>query len=135
MYLFATTLTSNRVQIRSRTSFSTVYFIFVNVLCFSANWTIFSSIFSPFLLLTLFMYCKAAFSLSAFSPKCSNSSSVCGSLEQNQWDTCNIVAKQWQWLRTRRGRCLLSPSGKRPVVALPGRSFVYVIRSQSQGSQ
>ena len=49
-----------------------------NVRCFSANSTICSSTFKPFLLRTLFTYFLAIFSESAFSPKCIYSSSVVG---------------------------------------------------------
>ena len=51
---------------------------FFNVRCFSACSTVFSSTYSPFLRLTLFMYFRAWFSESAFSPKCVYSSSVVG---------------------------------------------------------
>lgn len=51
---------------------------FFNVRCFSACSTVFSSTYSPFLRLTLFMYFRAWFSESAFSPKWAYSSSVVG---------------------------------------------------------
>ena len=63
------------------------YLFFFKVLCFSACSTIFSSTGRPFLFRTVFIYLLAIFSESAFSPKCSNSSSVegtqKGSLEIN----------------------------------------------------
>ena len=50
----------------------------LRVLCFSACSTTFFSTNSPFLFLTLSIYLLATFSLSAFSPRSSNSSSVVG---------------------------------------------------------
>lgn len=54
------------------------YLFFFRVLCFSPCSTIFLSTCKPFLFLTAFMYFLAMLSESAFSPKCSSSSSVEG---------------------------------------------------------
>ena len=55
-----------------------IHLFLVSVLCFSACSTIFSSTWSPFLLRTPFMYFRALFCVSDFSPKSAYSSSVVG---------------------------------------------------------
>lgn len=69
---------------------SSCYLFLLRVLCFSACSTIFSSTYSPFRFRTAFMYFRAWFSESAFSPKCKYSSSVVGtqkgSLGMTLWE-------------------------------------------------
>lgn len=61
---------------------------FFSVLCFSACSTVFSSTYNPFLRRTLFMYFRAWFSESAFSPKWVYSSSVVGTQFGSISTTC-----------------------------------------------
>jgi len=70
-------------------TWKSIYLFFFNVLCFSANSTIFSLTWRPLRRRTAFMCFLATFSLSAFSPKCKYSSSVVGTQNGSISITCN----------------------------------------------
>jgi len=74
-----------------------IYLFFFNVLCFSANSTIFSLTWRPLRRRTAFMCFRATFSLSAFSPKCKYSSSVVGTQNGSISITYNEYGSSFKW--------------------------------------